>query len=92
MSHRLYNDSPSQYLQTVPVDETAGVEFDLAIIEFDDHGTFWKVEQIDDTVAMIRQRNADNKNGIFVIPFVHGWQNNADPNRKGGDLVRFRED
>ncbi|MGD1915953.1 MAG: hypothetical protein ACFCBV_07190 [Phycisphaerales bacterium] len=98
VSHRLYNQEPDQYILTLTAEaastestESAGaIEYDLAIIEFDDHGTFWKRDQLEAAVALIELRNAESPGGVLVIPFVHGWKNNADPEDPDGDLARFR--
>lgn len=92
MSHQLYNDEVHEYIQTIQVDEERGVEYDLTIIEFDDHGTFWKLDQLESTLDLIEQRNAESERGILVIPFVHGWKNNADPDQEKGNLVDFRNE
>lgn len=92
MAHRIYNEEPHQYIRNVEVPGQDGATYDLAIIEFDDHGVFWKLEQLEDTLNLIERRNAESKRGVFVILYVHGWHNNADPNQKRGDLVRFREE
>ncbi len=91
VSHRLYNDEPHEYIRTISIEgESAdNIEFDLAIIEFDDSGTFWKREQLEDTVALIQRRNAESLDGVIVVPFVHGWKNNADPDLPDGDLAQF---
>ncbi|MEM8874658.1 MAG: hypothetical protein AAGD32_10410 [Planctomycetota bacterium] len=74
------------------LDGGGDIAYDLAIIEFDDQGTFWKLDQLEDTLDLIERRNAETERGILVLPFVHGWKNNADPNQKEGDLVDFREE
>jgi pimeloyl-ACP methyl ester carboxylesterase len=89
--NRMYNDEPAEYLQQVSADKHAGIAADLAIIEFDDRGVFWKLEQLQDTVELIRRRNEEAEKGTLVIVYVHGWKNNADPNRRDGDLAGFRE-
>ncbi len=91
MAHRIYNDRPDEYLQSIDVPGHDGVSFDLAIIEFDDHGVFWKLDQLEDTLRLIARRNNESDRGILVTPYVHGWQNNADPNEKDGNLRRFKE-
>ncbi|GAB5495048.1 MAG: hypothetical protein Phyf2KO_01280 [Phycisphaerales bacterium] len=90
IGHRLYNTERDQYLREVAIDDSSETTFDLAIIEFDDHGVFWKIEQLEDTLEMIRERNASSQRGILVVLYVHGWRNNADPNQDDGDLVRFQ--
>jgi pimeloyl-ACP methyl ester carboxylesterase len=92
VAHQVYNEESHEYIQQIPVPGREGVEYDLAIIEFDDHGVFWKLEQLEDTLDLIERRNAESERGVFVIPFIHGWKNNADPRQKSGDLVRFREE
>lgn len=92
MVHRIYNQEQQEYIQRGEVPDQEGVGYDLAIIEFDDHGSFWKLDQLEDTVNLIERRNTESKRGVFVVPFVHGWKNNADPDQRIGDLVRFREE
>ena len=91
VAHRIYNEESHDYIQQIQVPEHEGAEFDLAIIEFDDHGVFWKLEQFKDTLDLIERRNIESEGGVFVIPYIHGWKSNADPRRKISDLMRFRE-
>jgi pimeloyl-ACP methyl ester carboxylesterase len=91
VAHKIYNPTPEMYLQTLKVEGQEGTTYDLAIIEFDDHGVFWDVQQLGAALDLIEQRNVETKRGILVIPFVHGWKNNADPSQTNGDLVKFRE-
>ncbi|WP_428389260.1 hypothetical protein [Mucisphaera sp.] len=89
--HRQYNTEPEQYLQVLSVPGQAGVSFDLGIVEFDDHGQFWDESQLDAVLGRIAERNAESERGILVLPFVHGWKNNADPSKASGDLVDFKQ-
>ncbi|MEO1130834.1 MAG: hypothetical protein AAFX05_14165 [Planctomycetota bacterium] len=91
VGHTVYNTEPEQYLRELAVEGHDDATFDLAIVEFDDHGVFWKIEQLEDTIDLIERRNAESERGILVLPYVHGWQNNADPDRTSGNLVSFRE-
>ncbi|MEN0021231.1 MAG: hypothetical protein AAF747_10140, partial [Planctomycetota bacterium] len=88
VAHKMYNPEPEQYISAVTLAEHPKATADLAIIEFDEHGMFWDRQQLDDTVELIRQRNAEQENGIIVLVFVHGWKNNADPNFES--VPRFR--
>lgn len=90
VGHRLYNADRDQYIREIPVDGPEEASFDLAIIEFDDQGVFWKIEQLEDTLELIRDRSASSERGILVVLYVHGWRNNADPDLEDGDLVRFQ--
>ena len=90
-AHRLYNEDSLDYIQQIQVPDLEGVEFDLAIIEFDDHGVLWKLDQLEEALDLIKRRNAEAERGVFVIPFVHGWQSNADPRQRNDNLVKFRE-
>ena len=92
VSHRIYNDQPRQYLQELPITDGVNVGADLAIIEFDDHGTFWKLDQLEDTIDLIERRNAEAERGVLVVIYAHGWKHNADPDRSEGDLAQFRAD
>ncbi|MEM1167437.1 MAG: hypothetical protein AAGI30_14250 [Planctomycetota bacterium] len=87
--HRLYHDEPHEYLQHLDIPHAATTA-DLAIIEFDDHGTFWDINQLNDTLDLIRQRNEEAERGVLVLVYTHGWKNNADPEQTDGDLTRFR--
>ncbi|MHC4810694.1 MAG: hypothetical protein ACYTEV_10055, partial [Planctomycetota bacterium] len=93
VSHRLYNESPEQYLQSLPAEDDQAVPAHLAVIEFDDHGVFWKRSQLEDTVALIREvtREPDESgDGTLVIVYIHGWKNDADPDDPDGALADFR--
>ncbi|MEM6550728.1 MAG: hypothetical protein AAF750_01125 [Planctomycetota bacterium] len=91
VSNQLFNATPDRYRQTLepPAEETVGV--DLAIIEFDEFGMWWLPQQLDDAVALIEQRNAGSERGIMLVTYTHGWMNNANPEREGGDLTRFKD-
>lgn len=89
VGHRVYNALPDEYLTTLEVPDSDHPPVDLAFIEFDEQGTFWNIAQLEDTLELIRRRNAEAERGVAVVVYVHGWQNNADPER--GDAVRFRE-
>lgn len=89
VTHCIYNEKPDQYIQTISLRD--GVTYDLAIIEFDDHGMFWKLEQLEDTLSLIERRNAEAERGVTVIPFVHGWKHDANPGRVNGNLTEFHE-
>lgn len=91
VSHRLYNESASQYIQQLSIDPNGAVSADLAIVEFDDNGVLWKRDQLEDTIALIRQANRQAQHGTLVIVYIHGWKNNADPENPDGSLARFQE-
>lgn len=93
VSHRIYNESPEQYLQSVPVEGDQAVPAHLAVIEFDDHGVLWKRSQLEDTVALIREvtrASEESGGGTLVIVYIHGWKNDADPDDPDGALADFR--
>ena len=70
-----------------------GQDYDLAFVEFDEHGDFWDRDQLRDASRAIKAtaHEADARNGnILLLEYVHGWHNNAqdhDPNR---DVESFR--
>jgi hypothetical protein len=82
---RQYHKERAEYLRTCE-DPATGATADLCIIEFDDQGGFWDLRQLQDAVALIRQRNAESPNGIVTPVFIHGWKNNADWNMLDGNL------
>ncbi len=97
VGHRLYNDEPHEYLRTLEVAPGEGARTagdvppaDLAVVEFDEHGILWTRDQLDGAIELIRRRADEAKRGVLVVVFVHGWQNNADPERTKGSFVEFR--
>ncbi|MEM8737858.1 MAG: hypothetical protein AAGG38_05180 [Planctomycetota bacterium] len=91
VSNRAYYTEPGSYLQRVEVDGDPTLTSDLAVVEFDEHGQFWDVGQLEDTIALIEQRNREATRGVFVFVYIHGWKNNADATRTQGDLAGFYE-
>ncbi|MEO1235248.1 MAG: hypothetical protein AAFX76_00525 [Planctomycetota bacterium] len=86
-----FNPQPSDYLQTIPLDDGSGHAYDLAVIEFDDYGGLWDIQQLEDTLDLIRQRNEESRNGVLVNVYIHGWTHDAEPDRPKGNLAQFRE-
>jgi len=89
--HKLYNERPEQYLQELTSGEAGSVPAHLAVIEFDDHGVLWKRTQLDEAIELIRDANRAAQDGTLVIIYVHGWENNANPDDPDGALAQFRE-
>lgn len=89
--HKLYNETPEQYLRQITADDAGAVPAHLAVVEFDDHGVLWKRDQLEDTIELIREMNRESDDGTLVIVYIHGWKNNADPEDVDGALAQFRE-
>ena len=51
--------------------------FDLAVIEFNDDGSFVDQRQLDDAADCIVQARRSNDNGALVVVFIHGWHHDA---------------
>ena len=52
--------------------------FDLAFVEFDDQGWFYKRKQLESAIAHLERVAAqDASQEILVLVFVHGWKHNA---------------
>ncbi|MEM7202849.1 MAG: hypothetical protein AAF628_21500 [Planctomycetota bacterium] len=88
MPSRLYNAEPSAYLRSLDLG-VEGMTADIATIEFDEFGTFWHRRQLEDAIALVRQRNREAQRGVIVVMYVHGWMNNADRSLDAGDLATF---
>lgn len=86
-----YNTLPSQYLQEIPVPDADGLTVDLGVIEFDDQGVFWSVDQLEALLLRIKQRNDEVTTGIVLVLFIHGWKHNADPDRPSNMLASFKD-
>jgi len=74
--------------------ETSSIErypgYTIAIVEFDDQGRFWDRRQVAALAAeLTRQASADEKSGLGMLVFVHGWRNDSRVCDKA--LVAFRE-
>jgi hypothetical protein len=73
------------------------LEYDLITAEFDDQGWLQdtsglrpKPDHIDDVLTKLEQiYNENQKNGISIVLYVHGWQHNAHP--EDLDVVNFRK-
>lgn len=57
----------------------------LGFIEFDEQGDFWDRDQLHKTVQAIR----DTGRPVLLVTYIHGWQNNSNPN-DAGDVEQFR--
>ncbi|MEM7199634.1 MAG: hypothetical protein AAF628_05170 [Planctomycetota bacterium] len=88
MTHRAFNAAPHEYLLELDVPAAPGHSCDLAIIEFDDQGALWQLDQLQSALDVIARRNKTAERGVLVVLFIHGWKNNANPTR--GDLANFR--
>jgi hypothetical protein len=51
--------------------------FDVAVIEFEDDGTYIDQSQVMAAAACIEQARRSNENGALVIIFIHGWHHGA---------------
>ncbi len=79
-----YRREPCEYARTMD-------GYQLAIVEFDDHGDFWNSRQLDAAVNMIKEANKSRR-GARVLTFVHGWHDDASPkNETGNGNLHFLE-
>jgi hypothetical protein len=51
--------------------------FDVAVIEFDDNGTFIEPGQLKAAADCIAAARDANRNGALVVLFIHGWHHSA---------------
>lgn len=86
--HRAYH-APGESIESIKTESP--IEGDVAVIEFDDHGSFWEIDHLNDAIELIRQRNLESERGILVILYTHGWKHNADPERAKGNLAGFKQ-
>src|SRR5712692_6594482 len=68
--------------------------FDVAVIEFNDDGTFVDSSQLAAAADCVREARRSNDNGAIVVFFIHGWHHGAtwDVARNDGDthFLAFR--
>lgn len=63
----------------------------LGIVEFDDSGLLFKLDQLDFVIDQLKNRTISDPNhvGTIVVAFAHGWTHNAAPDDES--LVFFRD-
>lgn len=63
----------------------------LGIVEFDDSGLLFNLDQLDFVINELKDRATSDPNhvGAIVVAFAHGWTHNASPNDES--LVFFRD-
>ncbi|MEM6672004.1 MAG: hypothetical protein AAF726_04130 [Planctomycetota bacterium] len=89
ISNRAYNVEPDEYVRSEEV-PGSNVPVDFAIIEFDEFGVLWTRDQLDAAIDLVARAGAESDLGIMLIVHVHGWNQNADPDREDGALETFR--
>ena len=90
VGNKVYNPTQDDYLRSLTSRDEMSSSIDLAIIEFDEFGTHWDRRQLEDTISLLTRRIEGKGNGLAVIIYAHGWQNNADASVEDGDLARFQ--
>lgn len=89
MKIRQFHPTRDSYLRSVCGANDVTVQADLAIVEFDDLGVAWDIAQLDDAVRLIEEAGRSTPTGVLVLPVVHGWQQDADIDRRDGNLRTF---
>ena len=47
----------------------------MGVVELDDQGWLWQRQQME--AVLTKLRNEDQKHGLLIVVFIHGWQHNA---------------
>ena len=68
-----YTNQPGSVAETNAIEETSSNL--LGFVEFDDHGWLWDAKQMHAVVERIAQE--DQKQGLIIVVFAHGWKHNA---------------
>ena len=70
-----------------------GNTFTINFVEFNDKGELWNPGELTDALEQVKNaRGADNKQGVLLVVYIHGWQNNADETPGScQDVCRFRD-
>jgi hypothetical protein len=63
--------------------------FDLAVIEFNDDGTFVDSSQVAAAAGCVSEARRSNGNGAVVVLFIHGWHHGAAWNVARDDDTHF---
>ena len=89
VGNREFNTAPEDYLR---VNRTpGGLPYVVSVVEFDDQGEPWNLEQLDAVVELIRTLNAESPHGIILHQFIHGWKSNASRDKKSGQRLAWFE-
>lgn len=71
--------SPHQLSSFEAHTTTKGNAFTINFIEYNDKGQPWNPLELRDALDQLRKaRGVDNSQGVLVVVYIHGWQNNAD--------------
>jgi hypothetical protein len=95
--HRTYLPVPSKNIATNgppcnPATDSVietNADFKIGFVELDDQGWFWGHRQWKAVKDQINSEEQSATNGLSIVVFVHGWENNADYNC--GNVKTFRE-
>jgi len=70
-----------------------GNSFSTNFVEYNDKGKLWNPVELSDALSQVRQaRGANNSQGVLLVVYIHGWQNNADETLGAcNDVCRFRD-
>ena len=68
-----YANQPGSVSETNTIEETSTSL--LGFVEFDDHGWLWDATQMRAVGDRIAEE--DNKQGLIILVFAHGWKHNA---------------
>ena len=90
VGNRAFNTEPADYLRIFETER--GLPFAVGVVEFDDQGEPWNLQQLDALVERIRRYNAESEHGIVLYQFIHGWKSNASRDRKSGRRLAWFEE
>ena len=57
LGNKVYNKHSEDYLIALTPDQAAATPVELAIIEFDEFGTHWNRQQLEDTLTLLARRS-----------------------------------
>jgi hypothetical protein len=63
--------------------------YDLTFIEFTERGNLFDRTKLNKVLKHIETEKEENKNGIMLLVYIHGWKHNAS-NASNGDVRKFR--
>ncbi len=67
----------------------ADENYDLAFVEFSERGNVFDRGKMEEVIKYVDQQEQNAPNGIMLILFTHGWQNDASK-RPGNNVHNFR--
>ena len=87
VGNRQFNTEEADYLRIHRTE--GGLPYAVAVVEFDDQGEPWDLDQLDAAVDVIQRLNGQSEHGVILHQFIHGWKSNASRDQDSGQRLAW---